>query len=185
MQFRLVYQGRLPSNGSAAQKHRIRQALHPQLKELWTHDPLATFAPRWLTTDEVDGDAFTVLRTIDAFAFAPLICTELALFAELEIVMLKPAAPGALIRQGGDIDNQLKTLFDALRQPSAQEIPAGVRPGDGEQPFFCLLDDDEKIVKLSVAVDRYLDAPDPRDVHVDLFVKTRPPKGTWGNLPLA
>lgn len=49
-----------------------------------------------------------------------------------------------MIRQGGDIDNQLKTLFDALRAPhDVAELPGG--PSDGDQdPLFCLLDDDER-----------------------------------------
>jgi hypothetical protein len=103
-----------------------------------------------------------------------------------EIVMLRPARAGGLIRAGGDIDNQLKTLFDALRAPqSLQEIPAQDSPGHQEDPFFCLLDDDERIANLTVAVDRYLDAPDDRSVHVDVFVKTRRIVGTYGNVSLA
>ena len=34
MQFHLVYQGHLPSNGNATVKQRIRRAFHPQLQEL-------------------------------------------------------------------------------------------------------------------------------------------------------
>jgi hypothetical protein len=186
MQFRLLYEGRLPSNGSVAQKHAIRQALHPQLKELWEHEPLVTFAERWLKAEPEEEGDLALLRSVGDFEFAPLVSTELALLTEIEIVLLKASSPGALIRQGGDIDNQLKTLFDALRCPTAlQEIPAGTTPTADEQPFFCLLDDDEKIVNLSVAVDRYLDPPEANAVHVSLFVKTRPSKGTWGNLPLS
>lgn len=160
VEFRLTYSGRLPANGSVAQKHAIRQQLHPQLRELWRHEPLSEFARSWLTREVVDGDPFTVLRAVGDYDFAPLITADLFLLAELEIVLLKPSTPGALIRQGGDIDNQLKTLFDALRTPhSGDEIPRRAAPGEGETPFFCLLDDDERIVNLSVAVDRYLNPP--------------------------
>ena len=39
MKFRLTYEGRLESNGSAKHKHEIRKALHPQLKRLWDVEP--------------------------------------------------------------------------------------------------------------------------------------------------
>jgi hypothetical protein len=41
--FTLTYRGKLPSNGSPAEKHALRQAFHPQLGELWRHAPLKEF----------------------------------------------------------------------------------------------------------------------------------------------
>jgi hypothetical protein len=38
--------------------------------------------------------------------------------AELDVLLLAANLPGALIRRGGDIDNRLKTLFDALSVPA-------------------------------------------------------------------
>ena len=42
MNFRLIYEGTLPSSRSASpkEKHTIRRALHPQLAELWKQQPL-------------------------------------------------------------------------------------------------------------------------------------------------
>jgi hypothetical protein len=92
----------------------IRRALHPQLRELWTHPPLDSHAEGWLS-DDPDPNELSVVTHVGAFRCAPLVCEPLKLFAELDVVLLRPTTPGALIRQGGDIDNQLKTLFDALR----------------------------------------------------------------------
>jgi hypothetical protein len=186
MQFRLVYEGQLPANGNKFAKQVIRRALHPQLKELWTHAPLDHFADEWLTYPPQEDEHTTVVEPIGGFKFAPLICEQLSLLAELDVVLLRPTRPGALLRQSGDMDNQLKTLFDAFRVPhNTNEIPNGDAPGGGENPFHCLLDDDERIVRLSVETDRYLAPPSPESVRAEIFVQTRPEKGTWANLPLA
>ncbi len=184
MQFRLIYDGPLRSNGDARHKQEVRRALHPQLRELWTHPPLSHYADEWLSTD-AQPNTLSVIHTVGDFRFAPIISERLKLIAEISVVLLRPSRPGALIRQGGDIDNQLKTLFDALRCPhNCNEIPAGDTPGHGEDPLFCLLDDDERIVDLHVETDRYLDAPDERSVHATIFVRTRPSSVVYANLPL-
>lgn len=184
MQFRLVYEGRLPANGRPGHKQAIRRALHPQLRELWTHPPLDSYAEQWLL-DEPDPNDLSVVTRVGDFRFATLVCEPLKLFVELDIVLLRPTTPGALIRQGGDIDNQLKTLFDALRMPhNVGELPHNDHPADDEDPFHCLLDDDERIVRVGVEVDRYLAAPDSSSVRVEMFVRTRPARVTYGNLPL-
>ena len=152
MQFRLVYQGSLRSNGNATHKQEIRRAFHPQLRHLWDERPLNGFRTR-LEDAPQDGEA-SVIKTVGAFRFAPLICDEVSLLAELNVTILRPIPPGRLIRQGGDIDKQLKTLFDALRAPQVPaEIPGEDAPGEGENPFFCLLDDDERILIVLREVD--------------------------------
>jgi hypothetical protein len=40
MEFRLVYEGALKAKATPKHKHGIREALHPQLKELWQHPSL-------------------------------------------------------------------------------------------------------------------------------------------------
>ena len=80
------------------------------------------------------------------------------LIARLEITFLRPEEPGCLITKGGDIDNRLKTLFDALRIPNeANELPSRVTPQDDEMPiFYCLLESDSLVTSVSVATDRLL-----------------------------
>jgi hypothetical protein len=50
---------------------------------------------------------------------------------------LRADIPGKVV-QSGDIDNRLKTLFDALRMPASDlemaECASG--PANGEEPFF-------------------------------------------------
>ncbi|HZM57458.1 MAG TPA: hypothetical protein VFC03_20785 [Acidimicrobiales bacterium] len=78
-------------------------------------------------SEEPQQGRISILMPIGAHVFAPLICTNLRLLAELDILMLRPEVPGRIINHG-DIDNRLKTLFDALRAPSnEQEIGAAAR----------------------------------------------------------
>jgi hypothetical protein len=64
-------------------------------------------------------------------------------------------SPGNLVTSGGDIDNRLKTLLDALRVP---DVIKGMpdMPSEDEDPFFCLLEDDCLITALSVTTDTLL-----------------------------
>lgn len=167
-----------------AHKQTVRRALHPQLRELWTHPPLDAYADEWLR-DEAGPNHLSVIQRAGDFRCAPLVCGRLKLLAEISIVLLRPTVPGALIRQGGDIDNQLKTLFDALRCPTSAEIPAGDNPSRDEDPMFCLLDDDERIVDVQVSTDRFLAPPAERSVHAHISVRTRPTPVVYANLPLA
>src|SRR6185437_9442927 len=106
--------------------------------------------------------------------------------AELSITFLRPEPPGSLVTQGGDIDNRLKTLFDALRMPKdISELPPGDAPAEGETPFFCLLEDDNLITKIAVNTDRLLKPP-PKPSHVVLLihVTTKPTRLIWANIGL-
>ena len=126
MQFRLVYQGPLRIDGGTQRKQDIRRAFHPQIRELWTHVPLVENR-NWLQFPAAEN-GLSVVRRLGDFRYAPLVSDELKLVAELEIVLLRPIRPGALIRQSGDIDNQLKPLFDALRcRISGTSFPAAIR----------------------------------------------------------
>src|SRR6266849_6098917 len=54
--------------------------------------------------------------------FVPLVRQSLALACSLDILFLRREEPGSLILQGGDIDNRIKTLFDALKMPTADDM---------------------------------------------------------------
>jgi hypothetical protein len=104
------------------------------------------------------------------------------LICELRIFLLKPEAPGSLVTQAGDIDNRLKTLFDALRVPTENEIPKDAKPEPDEDPFFCLLEDDSLIAKIEVDSDRLLrKTQKSTDVHLDIRVVTKPTRIRIGN----
>ncbi|NTU74387.1 hypothetical protein HGB07_09740, partial [Candidatus Roizmanbacteria bacterium] len=117
-------------------------------------------------------------RNIGNFRFVPLISQDLHLICELNIVMLRPEPPGLLITQGGDIDNRLKTLFDALRVPkNIGELPKEAAVAPDEEPFYCLLEDDNLITSISVRTDRLLTSSgNDSEVHLDIQVETRSTK---------
>ena len=100
--------------------------------------------------------------------------------------MLRPEPPGSIITQGGDIDNRLKTLFDALKVPKESlAIPPEDKPKDVETPFFCLLEDDNLITKVSVVTDRLLEkCQSASAVEMLIQVTTKTTRQSWGNMGL-
>jgi hypothetical protein len=183
MRFTLTYDGPLASNGSTARKHDIRLKLHPQLKALWQYPPLKGHE-NFITKGATDA---AMLKEVGGHSFSALVIDGQYLYAELDIMMLRPEQPGGIIVAGGDIDNRLKTLFDALRYPAdAQEIPKAWKPADDEDPLFCLLEDDRLISRVAVRTDRWLE-PDVAASHVRLFinVEVRARTATYGNLGLS
>ena len=178
MQFTLYYRGELKSNARPADKHLLRQHFHRQLKVLWTQPPLSGFV-RLLLPERLNNlglpQEISILRDLHGFEFAPLVCKKLSLVADLEVQMLWPQAPGAIVSAGGDIDNRLKTLFDSLKMPSEKmALPSGAVPGHDETPFYCLLEDDRLITRISVETDRLLESQlDSSEVALFIRVRTR------------
>ena len=122
------------------------------------------------------------MRTVGAFTLVPLVCQQLRLICELDILLLRSEEPGNIITQAGDIDNRLKTLLDSLRCPhNPNEIPAGVAPAPDETPFHCLLEDDNLITHLSVTTDRLLRPAGNNEVELVLAVRIKPTIMTRAN----
>jgi hypothetical protein len=187
MHFTLTYSGQLPSSSNAKVKHDIRRKLHPQLKELWRTHPALVGSTNLVTRnsgEEEDSSDAAFLTNIQGNDFAPLVHPRYYLHAELDILMLRPEAPGAVISKAGDIDNQLKTLFDALRRPTDQsEIPSSWSPTANETPLYCLLEDDKLITKVGVETDRLLTpGANAKDVQLTIRVAVKGFTATWGNL---
>ena len=181
MRLVLHYRGTLRANGNPAHKHDLRQHFHVQLKQLWTQRPLSE-QPRLLEPRGRAGD-YCLLRPLGAFAFAPLVTAEMNVVAELHVILLRPEQPGGLITQGGDIDNRLKTLFDALTMPRHENaLPVGTIPGHDETPFFCLLEDDSLIIAVSLRTEQLLEpAEESSLVDVSIGVRTCVTRPTMGN----
>jgi hypothetical protein len=181
MRLVLHYRGELRANGPPAHKHELRQVFHAQLKRLWSQKPLSEL-PNLLQPKGALKNC-SVLRSLDSFTFAPLITAEMDVVAELSIILLRPEPPGGLITQGGDIDNRLKTLFDALTIPRySNALPSGAVPQSDQTPFFCLLEDDNLVTAVSVRTEQLLE-PDSDSALVDLTidVQTRVTRQTWLN----
>jgi hypothetical protein len=197
MEFRLIYKGSLPAQGSGTggsrvkEKHAIRRQLHAQLRELWHGDQLLsryvedTPLTKRIYIDESAGESEKAtgldfkakLFTKFGYRFIPLVGKDFGIACSLDILFLRRDNPGNLIRSGGDIDNRIKVLFDALTVPEHESHVKGTPPQEGEDPFFCLLEDDSRITDVKVTTDRLL-LPLAKDEHVHdvqlvLHVKTR------------
>lgn len=212
MEFRLIYEGSLKANNSGgsrvAEKHSIRQQIHKQLDVLWTQHPNLN----WKRTGIIDkpagyveqmqrkGKLFndpnatsveTLARRFDkcGFRFVPLVNKAFELVCGLDILFLRRDNPGNLILQGGDVDNRIKTLIDALRVPTdCSELPKGCVPEHNENPFFCLLENDSLVTELHVTTDRLLiplrHDESANNVHLLIRVKVKAAKFSAFNMEL-
>lgn len=173
VEFTLTYRGPLPGNGSAKEKQTIREYLHPQLKELWDHPPLN--AKHQLLTDQLvyENEEIALLERRNGFDFVALVSSKFGLAAELRIIFLRNGPPGGLVKHGGDLDNRLKTLFDALALPNKDQIAQAPPRTQTSEKFFCLLEDDALIHGFNVAADRLLAAT---QVHVHQSISPTHPE---------
>jgi hypothetical protein len=92
------------------------------------------------------------------YQFVPLVTRDLVVSScGIDILFLRPEAPGNVVTKS-DIDNRLKTLFDAMRMPEGKAELGGYDvPAPEETPFYCLLEDDALITKVSVETDFLLE----------------------------
>lgn len=156
MEFILTYRGPLKSNGKPKEKHRIRCVFHPQLKHLWDQLPLRNY--KQFISIPPTYEPKNVIEEHHGFYFAPLISENLNFITHINVLLLRTEEPGRLIAQTGDLDNRIKTLLDALKIPrEASALPSGTVPDEDQNPFFCLLQDDSLITKLSIEADRLLE----------------------------
>lgn len=193
VEFYLVYQGTLPAagrggkSGRLREKHDIRKHFHKQLVTLWNTQPfLANFgksalfevAGKWESAESRESALknFSSRYAKCGYRFMPLVSQWFMAACSLEILFLRRDGPGSLIKSGGDIDNRLKVLFDALRMPEYDHDVCGDKPSSDEEPLFCLLEDDRLISKVSVETNWLLtplqDDEHINDVHLTIKVKT-------------
>lgn len=191
-------------------KHEIRKAFHIQLKKLWQEHPC--LAHKWDIFPYIPPQAARTLSvlyqrgymkptpaglsTVDilsrqfdrcGYQFVPLVNERFDLVCGLDVLFLRRGIPGNLIMPGGDVDNRIKTLFDALRVPKdGSEIDGP--PGTDESPFFCLLQDDSLITEFKVTTDQLLKPiqPNQNESEVVLIVQVtlKATKITLENLQL-
>jgi hypothetical protein len=91
-----------------------------------------------------------------------------------------------LVLSSGDIDNRIKTLFDALRMPQNEAELGGHHAQEGEDPFYCLLEDDSLIDHAEIEADTLLEPVsrelNRNDARVVLTVSLRPIRVTFENI---
>jgi hypothetical protein len=178
--FTLTYQGRLKPSGRAPQVQAIREALHPQLVDLWSREPLADAfgSSGWLGGISVDV-------AVGGQHFRPIVHDNLKLTAEVDVLMLRPGRAGAVVQERGDIDNRLKTLFDALSAPAtAQQVQPSNIGCSATDPTHVLLQDDRLITGVTVRADRWLGRVDPDEVFLVIGVRLKATSLIWANLAL-
>lgn len=182
MEFRLLYQGELlpsgNSNRRATEKHAIRRSLHPQLRRLWqSHPALQELARRVGIERARQLNEPSYPRETDkqhhidlgitamgqnwqraGYDFVPLVTSRHGIRCSLDILLLRPEDERFIFKQG-DIDGQIKTLFDAFRLPASLSEVAGASPQQDETPFFVLLEDDKLISEVRVNSDQLLLLP--------------------------
>ncbi len=196
MEFRLTYEGQLkgPTSGNSRVKHKheIRKHLHKQLLRLRRTHPYLKDAPR---ADARMGELSPRQSLFNYHAgqyarlgynFVPLVTAELSLICRVNILFLRPEMPGGLLTSG-DLDNRLKTIFDALRMPSSKDELGGYdTPEDGEKPFCVLVEDDKLISHIAIETDTLLEPVsegfDQHDARLVVAVHLHPINMGWHNI---
>lgn len=177
LEFRLVYGGQLlgasRDDTRSQHKHEIRRVFHDQLKILWQK---SANLREWECPNLLTGKLAKVWENaaahyqLNGVGYVPLSFDGLGVACKLDILMLRPEAPGQTLIKGGDVDNRLKTLFDALRIPKAGERMESPDDEGARSPFFCLLEDDSLINHLSVTTDLLLGDVHPNEVRLVIAV---------------
>lgn len=202
VQFRLTYEGELLStqkdpvggqaDARAEHKRDMRRQFHLQLKRLWEVNPYLKHGypvrfdwksnsnPKEAISYHASLAEFLApLYKRNAYNCVPLVREELGLICHLDVLYMRPGSPGSVISATGDIDNRLKTLFDALRLPKGTgELVGYDAPSADENPFFVLLEDDGLITHVSVETDELLQPVngkyDPNIARLVITVRLRP-----------
>jgi hypothetical protein len=100
---------------------------------------------------------------------------------ELDIILLWKDEPGNIINSG-DIDNRLKTLFDALSCPNPDQIKNS-EDMKSHEPYYVLLEDDKLITSVKVHTNHlFLPMAESDDVSILIKVTTKPFKADWSNI---
>jgi hypothetical protein len=197
MDFRLTYEGPLYGSGNKRNrpdhKHELRRVFHRQLLRLWKNHPHLKKA---LVHHRQDGRVFPEKLLFThlseqwqrlGYSFVPLVTPEIRLICAIEILFLRPSMPGDVM-QAGDLDNRLKTIFDALRLPDNKAELGGndIIPGPDENPFCCLLTDDKLISRVSIETDMLLQPTGPdagdNDARLVVRVELKPFDQGWDNI---
>jgi hypothetical protein len=199
MKFTLTFDGDLPSNGRPKEKWQIRNQFHPQLAELWRINPCLqeVVHRRHVSTKgymqyeihhsqpefrdayqpDLDGNSVDLLEPIlrGSRQCLPLISERLGLKCGLHIAFLRRDEPGN-VYQHGDLDNRLKTLFDALQVPNPDQMAGEPTLEEIPNPIYCLLEDDKLITGFQIESHQLLSrSPQSKNdvsmiIHVDVRV---------------
>jgi hypothetical protein len=178
MKLSLFYRGPLKSNADAKTKHILRKHFHDQLRRAIEYSPyFVAHKHSWIggmfsgfseLNSEKSGD-----HQFLALAGNHVVGVDTSKKAnstvELDITMLRPGPSGLLLTGGGDIDNRLKTLFDALQIPDENQAKRLTSSDIPSSPMCCLMSDDKLITDVRVSTGQLLDVDD-NSVEVVLII---------------
>ena len=177
MEFRLLFKGELLPSGNnnprPEAKQVLRRQFHPQLRRQWklnkSLQQLASHAGKPFPP-EADTEELIFQHGIKAIAskwsmfgfnFIPLGTEEDDVTCALDILLLRPEESRFVYTQG-DVDGQIKTIFDALSMPRSSK---GLdKPADDENPLYVLLENNRLISEVHVTAEQLLLLPDEREV---------------------
>jgi hypothetical protein len=187
------------ANTRTEEKWEIRKALDPQLRELWNDSEILQAVKRNrlipTTVDYVRTETHHSLQNkvkeqfgganmpknterldlckdiqVGNRSFLPLVRDSFALKCALSIKFLRKEEPGQLIYQGGDMDNRLKVLFDALGVPDLSQVNAVKEPAAASDPVYCLVENDRLITGLVIDTQKLLSRPGSSPSEVRLII---------------
>jgi len=161
-------------------KQEIRRVFADQLSRVWRDSPQLS---KWLRVGFVparadqhglneSSDLITPFFYVETCGYeaVPLVSWANGLSCDIEIILT--GEERSAIR-GGDLDNRLKVLFDALRMPhNSKEVPGNMW-GKNKERLFCLLEDDSLIRKFSVEAKQSPYSPAENRVEVTANIVTR------------
>jgi hypothetical protein len=197
MKFTLIYDGPLPAGGDkrALYASKIRNDIHPQLKDLWESHVIMRQLAR---TARVHAEETHVMDAsvrqpklpdynwpvppapegfIDLCApiaygehnFIPIVRESLHLACFIDILFLRHEEPSQLFDKGGDLDNRIKCFFDGLTVPKEENVERGEDPIGN--PLCCLLENDKWISGFSIRTGRLLGRCEKRPFDVRILAE--------------
>ncbi len=191
----------------AEHKMEIRTVFHRQLKKLWDNHPTLSnlqyckfcemnhnhvskhFESGLDEHELVDvKDHLADKFKLGKYSFVPIACKDFSVLCQIEILFLRHGNPSGTLK-GGDLDNRVKTVIDALSKPTQTNQLCGKyhTPADDECPFFTVMEDDFLVSSLTVTSDTLLEEfekpdRDERDAMIVISVDIRPYMPTQFNL---
>jgi hypothetical protein len=155
--FTLFYQGSLKSNGRAEHKATIRRHFSTQLETIYKREVLENESVREYVEEKC-------VREVAGHRYVALANRTFGLFAKIEVTLLSVGNSSIFANAQGDIDNRLKTIFDALSIPPESQA-SQIRDALPDLTI-CLVDDDVLIRDVRVRSGELLLSENDKDVLV-------------------
>ena len=150
MEFFLSYTGNIKTTGHTDTKFRYRRYFLPQFRKMKEHLEANHFPEHMMFSKHKE-------RRVGDFCFSPLVTYDCKKVIDFEIVLLTHFEPACSSRYPtGDADNLLKTLLDSLRMAQNKNEIRGQKPLEGEEPFYCLMEDDQLVRDIKLRHDKLL-----------------------------